>query len=74
MAVAFPGASGAYRAARDRLVDQEIELRRAMEAVADARRRPDRGGQPADLGRTNLSEVGPGGNQPLPPTVAVAAA
>src|SRR5689334_22227707 len=39
MAVAFPGASAKYRAARNRLVDQEIELRRAMEAVAEARRR-----------------------------------
>ena len=38
MAVAFPGESAAYRAARNRLVDQEIELRRAMEAVAAARR------------------------------------
>ena len=34
MAVAFPGESAEYRAARDRLLDQEIELRRAMEAVA----------------------------------------
>jgi predicted dithiol-disulfide oxidoreductase (DUF899 family) len=39
MAVAFPGESAEYRAARNRLVDQEIELRRAMEAVAEARRR-----------------------------------
>src|SRR5260221_13360624 len=38
MAVAFPGESAEYRAARNRLLDQEIELRRAMEAVADARR------------------------------------
>jgi len=36
MAVAFPGESAEYRAARDRLLDQEIELRRAMEAVAVA--------------------------------------
>jgi predicted dithiol-disulfide oxidoreductase (DUF899 family) len=34
----FPGESAEYRAARDRLLDQEIELRRAMEAVAVARR------------------------------------
>jgi predicted dithiol-disulfide oxidoreductase (DUF899 family) len=33
-----------YRAARDRLLDQEIELRRAMEAVAAARRRLPPGG------------------------------
>src|SRR5256885_11274819 len=36
---AFPGESGEYRAARDRLLEQEIELRRAIEAVAAARRR-----------------------------------
>lgn len=34
MAVAFPGESAEYRAARNRLVDQETGLRRAMEAVA----------------------------------------
>jgi predicted dithiol-disulfide oxidoreductase (DUF899 family) len=34
----FPGESSQYRAARDRLLAQEIELRRAMEAVAGARR------------------------------------
>jgi predicted dithiol-disulfide oxidoreductase (DUF899 family) len=44
MAVAFPGESAEYRAARNRLLDQEIELRRAMEAVADARRRLPPGG------------------------------
>jgi predicted dithiol-disulfide oxidoreductase (DUF899 family) len=38
MDVAFPGESEEYRAARDRLLEQEIELRRAMEAVAAARR------------------------------------
>jgi predicted dithiol-disulfide oxidoreductase (DUF899 family) len=38
MGMAFPGESSKYRAARDRLVDQEIELRRATEAVAAARR------------------------------------
>ena len=37
MTVAFPGESAQYRAARNRLLDQEIELRRATEAVADAR-------------------------------------
>ena len=40
----FPGESAEYRAARDRLLDQEIELRRAMEAVAVARRALPRGG------------------------------
>jgi predicted dithiol-disulfide oxidoreductase (DUF899 family) len=38
MSVGFPGESAEYRAARDRLLGQEIELRRAMEAVASARR------------------------------------
>jgi predicted dithiol-disulfide oxidoreductase (DUF899 family) len=44
MAVAFPGESAEYRAARSRLLDKEIELRRAMEAVAGARRRLPPGG------------------------------
>ena len=44
MAVAFPGESPEYRAARNRLLEQEIELRRAMEAVAAARRRLPPGG------------------------------
>ena len=34
MGINFPGESAEYRAARDRLLEQEIELRRAMEAVA----------------------------------------
>ncbi len=38
MSVAFPGESAEYRAARDRLLEQEAELRRATEAVAAARR------------------------------------
>jgi predicted dithiol-disulfide oxidoreductase (DUF899 family) len=38
MPTAFPNESAEYRAARDRLLEQEIELRRAMEAVAAARR------------------------------------
>jgi predicted dithiol-disulfide oxidoreductase (DUF899 family) len=44
MAIAFPGESAEYRAARDRLLEQEIELRRATEAVAAARRRLPPGG------------------------------
>ena len=44
MGIAFPGESPEYRAARDRLLDQEIELRRAMEAVAAARRELPPGG------------------------------
>ena len=39
MAVEFPGESAEYRTARNLLLEQEIELRRAMEAVAEARRR-----------------------------------
>jgi predicted dithiol-disulfide oxidoreductase (DUF899 family) len=38
MSITFPGESAEYRAARDRLLEQEIELRRATEAVAVARR------------------------------------
>ena len=38
MGVAFPGESEEYRAARNRLLEQEIELRRLTEAVAAARR------------------------------------
>src|SRR5919108_2786423 len=49
MGVEFPGESAEYRAARDRLLMQEIELRRAMEAVAAARReRPSVGDVPQD--------------------------
>jgi predicted dithiol-disulfide oxidoreductase (DUF899 family) len=44
MAIRFPGESDEYRAARDRLLEQEIELRRATEAVAAARRRLPPGG------------------------------
>lgn len=44
MSVTFPGESAEYRAARDRLLAQEIELRRAMEAVAAARRELPPGG------------------------------
>jgi predicted dithiol-disulfide oxidoreductase (DUF899 family) len=38
MGITFPGESPEYRAARNRLLDQEIELRRATERVAEARR------------------------------------
>jgi predicted dithiol-disulfide oxidoreductase (DUF899 family) len=44
MSSTFPGESAAYRAARDRLLEQEVELRRAMEAVAAARRELPPGG------------------------------
>jgi predicted dithiol-disulfide oxidoreductase (DUF899 family) len=45
MGITFPGESREYRAARDRLLGQEIELRRAMEAVAAARRELPPGGR-----------------------------
>jgi predicted dithiol-disulfide oxidoreductase (DUF899 family) len=38
MGITLPGESLEYRVARDRLLEREIELRRAMEAVAAARR------------------------------------
>lgn len=44
MPVTFPGESPEYRAARDRLLEQEIALRRATEAVARARRELPPGG------------------------------
>jgi predicted dithiol-disulfide oxidoreductase (DUF899 family) len=40
----FPGETAEYRAARDQLLQQEIELQRAMEAVAEARRKLPPGG------------------------------
>ena len=44
MSVSFPGESAEYRTARDRLLEQEVELRRAMERVAAARRELPPGG------------------------------
>jgi predicted dithiol-disulfide oxidoreductase (DUF899 family) len=44
MSVAFPGESAEYRAARDRLLEREIELRRTTEALAAARRELPPGG------------------------------
>lgn len=44
MDVAFPGESAEYRAARNRLLAQEIELRRVMEVVAASRRQLPAGG------------------------------
>lgn len=38
MDISFPGESPEYRAARDRLLEQERELRRLTETVAEARR------------------------------------
>jgi len=44
MGITFPGESPEYRAARDRLLKREIELRRGMEAVAAQRRELPPGG------------------------------
>jgi predicted dithiol-disulfide oxidoreductase (DUF899 family) len=44
MSITFPGESTDYRSARDRLVEEEVKLRRAMEAVAVARRALPQGG------------------------------
>jgi predicted dithiol-disulfide oxidoreductase (DUF899 family) len=44
MGITFPAESAEYRAARDRLLELEIDLRRTMEAVAEARRRLPPGG------------------------------
>jgi predicted dithiol-disulfide oxidoreductase (DUF899 family) len=60
----FPGESTAYREARDRLLEREIELRRSMEAVAEARRElPPGGPVPEDYvfagaeGEVRMSEL-----------------
>ena len=45
MDVTFPGESAEYRAARNELLTEEIELRRQMEAVAAARRKLPAGGE-----------------------------
>lgn len=45
MGITFPGESAEYRAARDRLLEREIELRRATEAVAGLRRELPPGGR-----------------------------
>jgi predicted dithiol-disulfide oxidoreductase (DUF899 family) len=60
----FPNESAEYRAARDRLLEREIELRREMEAVAAERRALPPGGEiPQDYmftgeeGEVRLSEL-----------------
>ena len=59
MQIRFPGESAEYRAARDRLLEREIELRRAMEAAAAARRAlPPGGAVPEDY---VFEAAGPGG-------------
>src|SRR5262245_44733724 len=44
MGMTFPGESAEYRAARARLLEREVDLRRAMEEVATARRELPPGG------------------------------
>jgi predicted dithiol-disulfide oxidoreductase (DUF899 family) len=59
MGVTFPGESTEYRAARDRLLEQESGLRREMEAVAAARRElPPGGALPTDYAFEGLGEDG----------------
>jgi predicted dithiol-disulfide oxidoreductase (DUF899 family) len=59
MSISFPGESLEYRAARDRLLEQEAELRRVTEAVAAARRELPLGGiVPQDY---VFQQAGPGG-------------
>ena len=49
MSTPFPGETKKYRAARDKLLQEEIELRRATEAVAAARRALPQGEGPRGL-------------------------
>ncbi len=64
MSTTFPNESKAYRAARDRLLDREVALRREMEAVAEERRALPPGGEPPEdyvfqgrEGEVRLSEL-----------------
>lgn len=68
----FPNESDEYRAARDALLREEIELRRHNEAVADQRRRLPHGGElPTDFafdgagGTVRLSELFENGKDTL---------
>jgi predicted dithiol-disulfide oxidoreductase (DUF899 family) len=72
MAIAYPNESPGYRAARNVLLGQEVELRRLTEVVADARRRLPRGGPvPEDYafegadGDVRLSELFEPGKESL---------
>jgi len=59
MKLDFPGETREYRAARNRLLEQEIELRRRMEALAAARRALPAGGSiPEDY---RFDAIGDGG-------------
>lgn len=62
MGITYPGESSEYRAARDRLLEREIELRREMEAVAAARRDlPPGGAVPQDYVFEGLDPEGRAG-------------
>jgi predicted dithiol-disulfide oxidoreductase (DUF899 family) len=63
----FPGETAAYRAARDELLDAEIELRRATEKVAAQRRELPLGGElPEDYVFAEISgEYGKGTKRPV---------
>jgi predicted dithiol-disulfide oxidoreductase (DUF899 family) len=64
--IAFPGESPEYRAARDRLLAQEVRLRREMEAVAAARRAlPPGGAVPEDYTFQGLTADGTSGDVSL---------
>jgi predicted dithiol-disulfide oxidoreductase (DUF899 family) len=58
MPISFPRESGEYRTARDQLLQREIELRRATEAVAEARRRLPPGGRADDYVFQGLDDAG----------------
>src|SRR5690242_4121607 len=63
MGIRFPGESAEYRAARDRLLEREIDLRRAMEAVAAARRAlPPGGAVHEDYGFAGIAADGAPGD------------
>ena len=61
MGVTSPGEAAQYRAARDRLLEQEAEMRRAVEAVAAARRELPPGGAVAEdyIDRCGTSSTSP---------------
>jgi predicted dithiol-disulfide oxidoreductase (DUF899 family) len=72
MGITFPGESTDYRAARDRLLQREAELRRAMEDVAAERRKLPPGGPvpegyvfQARSGEVRLSELFAPGKESL---------
>jgi predicted dithiol-disulfide oxidoreductase (DUF899 family) len=66
MAITFPGESAEYRAARDRLLAREVELRRETEAVAAARRAlPPGGAIPEDYVLQGAGEDGAATTVPL---------